>query len=469
MVKFLIGFGKCPKHLLFVLGNVICKILNFFIFDDQINLKNQGGLFEFIPVLSNHLYIQNLLKYISYIIGGCIFEFILSRKSKTKKNSKTNENNDNQEKEEIDNIEKNSSGSLLIFNDQLKKTKINKYEILFVCSSFTISIEMLKILFIFQFQEVEFWTLEMLYTLYFLNKYFTINLYNFKKLAFFIILVPITILLLISSFLPSTNNEDNSSDENVYQKIGRLTGSKWYIIIIVIGFILYGIFSSYSRVKSKVLMDLRYLSPYLVIISIGIIGTTLTLIILVITSFNNCPGSLEDICKVKDFENNTIHYLDNVLIYFHDLKESNYKMYIEIFLMFPIFLIINFLGFTCHIFVIYYFNPYFILLRDNIYYLILRIVFVIKNSETYQEYMTLTKFIILESSEILSILAFLIYLEIIELRFCGLDNHLKKNLIKKSEEEVRLSIGDKDNKLVNSMSTENENYDDENSEVNLRN
>ena len=75
----------------------------------------------------------------------------------------------------------------------------------------------------------------------------------------------------------------------------------------------------------------------------------------------------------------------------------------------------------------------------------------------------------MESSEILSILAFLIYLEIIELRFCGLDNHLKKNLIKKSEEEVRLSIGDKDNKLVNSMSTENENYDDENSEVNLRN
>ena len=74
MVKFLIGFGKCPKHLLFILGNVIWKILNFFIFDAQINLKNQGGLFEFIPVLSNHLYIQNLLKKINGVVSKILLK-----------------------------------------------------------------------------------------------------------------------------------------------------------------------------------------------------------------------------------------------------------------------------------------------------------------------------------------------------------------------------------------------------------
>ena len=79
----------------------------------------------------------------------------------------------------------------------------------------------------------------------------------------------------------------------------------------------------------------------------------------------------------------------------------------------------------------------------------------------------MTQFIILELSEILSIIAFLIYLEIIELRFCGLDKSLKKNLVKKSEEEIRSSTSDKNNKLISSMSTEN--YDDYNVEVNLKN
>ena len=52
--------------------------------------------------------------------------------------------------------------------------------------------------------------------------------------------------------------------------------------------------------------------------------------------------------------------------------------------------------------------------------------------------MTLAQFIILELTEILSILGYAIYLEIIELRFFGLDKDLKKNIIRRSFRETPL-------------------------------
>lgn len=152
-------------------------------------------------------------------------------------------------------------------------------------------------------------------------------------------------------------------------------------------------------------------------------------------------------CSVVDFDNPNYLYMDNVIIYFQALKESGYKMYIEIFLIIPLYLILKFLEFTCEIFVIYYFNPNYVLVRDNLYYGIIRLIFVLVNNEDYQDSISLTQFIILELSEFLSILAYGIYLEIIELRFCGLDRYLKRNLIKRAEKEKKLKSLDSFNEL----------------------
>ena len=45
--------------------------------------------------------------------------------------------------------------------------------------------------------------------------------------------------------------------------------------------------------------------------------------------------------------------------------------------------------------------------------------------------------IITEIPELISLICYLIYLQIIELRFCGLDLYLKRNLIKLAQEESR--------------------------------
>jgi hypothetical protein len=284
--------------------------------------------------------------------------------------------------------------------------------------------------------------------------------------------VPITILLIISTVLPYSYHqlpEEKSEDLNAYEEIEAITGSKTYFIPISLLFITVTIFLSYSRVKSKVLMDLRYLSPYLIVFYIGIFGSILIFIMLVLISIFKCSDGIADFCMIKDLNDEKILYIDNAIIYFRELGESGKRMYIEIFLVIPFYLIIKFFEFTCEILVIYYFNPNYVLVRDNLYYGIIRLIFIIVNNKTFEQDISLTQFIILETSEILSIFAYGIYLEIIELRFCKLDRYLKRNIIKRSEKEKRLksmSVNDSnDNKLMTSMSSEY--YEEGNSDLEM--
>ena len=464
MSEFIIGIGRCSKYLIFILGTVIFKTLNNFIFNNQINPKSQSGILGFEPVLSNHIYIQNLYKYISYIIGGCIFEYVLIKKSQTKKE------NISDTKSSEENL--SHQATMLIYNEQDEDDQKKNYEIIVVCLSYCISYEIISLLYLFKFDRIEIWTLEILFVLYFMKKYFKIKIYNFKKLALVIILVPITILLIISTVLPYSYHElpeEKSEDLNAYEEIEAITGSKTYFIPISLLFITMTIFLSYSRVKSKVLMDLRYLSPYLIVFYIGIFGSILIFIMLVLISIFKCSDGIADFCMIKDLNDEKILYIDNAIIYFQELGESGKRMYIEIFLVIPFYLIIKFFEFTCEILVIYYFNPNYVLVRDNLYYGIIRLIFIIVNNKTFEQDISLTQFIILETSEVLSIFAYGIYLEIIELRFCKLDRYLKRNIIKRSEKEKRLksmSVNDSnDNKLMTSMSSEY--YEEGNSDLEM--
>ena len=169
-----------------------------------------------------------------------------------------------------DNIIKKSDSrdSILIYNEGTTEFSNTKKELLIVCLSYCISIELIKILYFFKFDRIEIWTFEVLFVLYFMKKFFVINLYNHQKLAIIIILVPISILLITSNFLPYTNHkttEEKSEDLDAFEEIEGITGHKLYYFPLAIVMLISNIFLSYSRVKSKVLMDLRYLSPYLII------------------------------------------------------------------------------------------------------------------------------------------------------------------------------------------------------------
>ena len=76
-----------------------------------------------------------------------------------------------------------------------------------------------------------------------------------------------------------------------------------------------------------------------------------------------------------------------------------------------------------------------VLVNINFNYFLARMIdFVIKKGN--KKYMTASLFIILELVELIAIFAYLIYMEIIELKFWNLDHDLKKKLMK----EVNLNM-----------------------------
>ena len=440
--KRFIGIGKCSKYYLYILITVICKTLKNFIFKNELTPEEDGGIFGFVPELSGHFYVQYLYKYISLTIGGLVIQCISNKKQKSEK---SNVDNNNIEKNDKNNdIQSLSEESLLrkktlIFRDEMKNHKYNKVEIFLVCFAYCLSHELLKLLYLLKFDRLDLYSLEILWVLIFMKKYFVISVYNFKIVAIVIITVIATILLIISSFLKHRDNENRNI--NAFEYVEYFTGNMIYAIPIFIILAISEILLSYSRVRAKVLMDLKYLSRYKITFYIGICGTILIVICLIIFPFIECQGVImKQICKVREESNNENNinapvYIDNILFYLNHMREPDREIYIEIFVIIPLFLILNLVEFICEISVIYHFNPNYILVRDNLYYVIMRLCFVVINYAdfNFEKDLSLTQFFILEFVEIISIFAFCIYLEIIELRFFGLDYYLKRNIIQRSK------------------------------------
>ena len=227
MAKFIIGFGKFSKYYFFILASVITKTLKNFVFRNQLNPLDKGGIFGFIPELSEHYYVQYFYKYISFIIGGLTLEYILERKK-----SKKNNNVDNNIKQ-LSNENACLTKQTFIFRNDKKFDNYTKKEIIIVCLAYCISHESLKLLYLFRFDKLNIYTFNILYVLYFMKRYFVINIYNFRKVAIIIITIPVTILLIISTSLPYSKHyseEGKNKDLNAYEEVEKMTGNFFYII-----------------------------------------------------------------------------------------------------------------------------------------------------------------------------------------------------------------------------------------------
>ena len=234
------------------------------------------------------------------------------------------------------------------------------------------------------------------------------------------------IFLIISSFLPQKEKENINS----YDHTAELFREQLFCIPIYLIFILNSYLVSFSRVKSKVLMEFNYISPYKIIILIGFFGLLITSIFLTFTSIFKCEGKITKICDViyEDGRNELDKYYDNFLIYFSNLKLKNetINFWLEILLIIPLFSFLNFMKILVEMLTIFYLNPFYILFSNNLYYGTRNILSFIFNYKSNP--LNIKKFILDSTCDFLCILAYLIYLEIIECRFCGLNKNLKKSL-----------------------------------------
>ena len=431
-----ISIGKCSRTYLYILGSPLFKFFSLLLLGDTKNPFNKGkedgrgiGLFSFCPELKNFNFMQSILMYFGYIVFGIIFLYF--------KKVKISSNND------LKKVEKKEKNELYIYNKPTgNKLKFIWKQLLLVGVLFPLHIEIKKVLYILGFQFFNFWTLEIIFIQHFMRKYFIVNFYIHHKFAIIFNSSICSTILLTCSFLPTSLSSNNAG--NSYQNINKKLGSYFYCILFILFFIILSYIYSFTRVYSKVFMQFKFISPFKIIIIYGIFGFIFCLIAFGISS--------------------CIPYQDNIKDYICNMnrifkEENNYKFWVEIFCVYPLFSFISFMEIYFEILTICYLNPFYILMTNTIYYGITEAIYFLINLDPIYDNKIL-HFILTELAEIFCLLGLMIYLEILILNFCGLNEKVLVLIMKKGEEEFRkLSF-------IGTRSIINDDDDDEDDESN---
>jgi hypothetical protein len=143
--------------------------------------------------------------------------------------------------------------------------------------------------------------------------------------------------------------------------------------------------------------------------------------------------TFKTLCLVTNSKNDTYHdEIGTFFINFGTLSAFHVLLNIFLILTYPV---ICFFEILFELLIIYYLNPIYMLVRDNIYNFCLRIIFVLlRVNDDITDYIT-PRFFILEFAEIFAILGYCVYLQLIELKFCSLNQNLDKNIIDRGHKE----------------------------------
>jgi hypothetical protein len=424
----IIGFGVCSKYYLYILITVAIKWIKDSIFGFSfIERTNQINLQIIDPpsLFSKHNLIQNTFKYFGFIIGGLIFNKIKAIKTARQKRETININ------EEIRQIQK------IKLNYTIRAFDEHKYiEVIIIALIICVHFELTKILYLMNLSSFDFWTIDLVFIMIFMHKYFKKDLYTYQKISLYFIIITNTILLLISTFL----HETKDVNKNSYNLLEEMAGHWLYFIPALLGFILLSGIISFARVKIKLLIEIKFISVYTIIIYIGICGFILTLIELAFSesfecNLNEMSEIFKPLCLVND--TNNISYYDEVVLFFDNINSSNAYTEILLIIFFPL---VCFIEIMFELLIIFHLDPFFILIKDNLYYFLVRIIFIFFNiNNNIENYLT-ERFYLLESAEILALIGTCVYLQIIELRIYQLDKNLNKNIIEREIQERKIKL-----------------------------
>ena len=432
MAKCIIGFGKCSRYYLYILYSMCCYFLYFIMFDFSLfDSDSKKGILFFIPVINAHFLIKCLYKYLGFIVFSILLIYF----------------DRNNERKSIKEKITKSFNYELIYNEENAINSKDKIQIIIICIIYPIFLESVNMLYLFGFYNLDFWITNIIFTSYFMKVYYKITEYSHQKFSLYLCVFINFIILIISSFLPFKSN--------VYHTTEKSFNSKYYCFIIIIIFLLDSCLISFVRVKTKILMDIKYISPYKIMLFIGIFGFLISIICLIFTSIFKCKSNFN--CMIK---NNDDEYLDSLPLYFSNmnkrLKSDKPTFFAEIFVLYPLTSFLIFLKYLIEILLIFYLNPIYVLISDNFYYGLVYIInFICEYNEDNRD--KLIQQILLILSDILSSILFFVYLEVIELRFCELDKNLRINIDKRGKMEIiQKEFGDNCNIFDNSFEEESE-------------
>ena len=421
------------------------------------------------PYFSKHKYIHQMFCYLITFLFGIIYYFI--EMNKTQWNSILS--NKKQEKRA------KPHSSIKLLHKDIGKLNFSTYSylnLLFTCFLWVI-MDFFMDFYTHTLKDLDFWFFELLILSFISNKMLKYKLYSHQKLAIYFNsdLCITKMIVIILSFCDENSNRYLWYTEDPFLKV---------FFGIIIYFVLISI-RSYVNTKIKVYMDLKYISAKKLLILYGFCGTIIyTIICLITTSVecttssifsynancsisnssltnNNCSQNYNKnfaknfVCKVPFnntivfgdsqiifSKNENIYYFDNFDIYFKTFKNSDaLEILKEI-------IIILFAGTTYFYYkyfclmIIKFLSPIHYIFSNEIYFSFKKIAlpiytlfneksFFIKESIKY----IIPKYILDTSGDFLSLIGFLVFLELIELNFCDFNINLRRKIMDRSEFE----------------------------------
>ena len=490
----IIGFGKFIKWYYYFLVTTLTKLIK----DDILGFANDSQIF-FPLEISNHKIMILLLGYLSEaIFGFLIYMLVLYLEYRTKRNKYLNNfeksktlfisndstdesnspiNNTKTNKSERNSNYQNGMAITLIHNDLYENITNNALIYILISSFFIVTKEFLNKIIYSTHDIFDYYFLNLIIITFILK--FINNEKIYKHHLFSIIVVIITSGgCSISCLFIGTYGSDDQRESLIHIFKGR-----YYIIIILI--LLYLFLSTFfccGIIIQKKLMELKFISPYKIILYKGIVGVLGSTIGIIISSCLTCNEGEEKTTKNLIFEcficsdqYNNAYYYDNFISYFVSLNNSKYKIY-EIFFLI-LYCIFNYLSELSLVLVNKFLSPMHYLIAESLYSLIhipFHFATNIKEEEISKikdhglDYLKIYNSIVQTfGTRILRFIAcffelinFLIFLEIIILKFCDLDKNIRKNI------ESRATI---DGKTITDNSSESDESDENNNDLEVDN
>ena len=455
MCKY-ISLGKFNKNYFFVLGSISVRLLRNFIngFSQDITPPKKLYLFNRQSFFIPHPLFKEFLQYFTIGLIGFILEMIYYKKSKTVKSEEVTESsnvgdsvNDNDDNNDIIAISIDRIGEI---ND-----KKNFGKILLVIFFYFLSQFICDVLNSFGYVKIKFWPLEYLFLIFFSKKILHRILYKHQKVAIISLIVFCTIITIAISFLPvSIEVKSQASDSNIYKIIFDLSNSSsiWVLIpIIIVIYLAVMVMNAYSAVSFKWLIDIQYITITRIIMYISVIGFLISFPLFFGFSHIPCNKDPKDVTEelmhLCPFNNSNDSNVSNVAYFYESYKnltriEKDANFYIDIFIVLILYLGASFLNIFFSFMIVKNLDPFHLIPIDSLFYLITEIIdySITRANLTENKPQVNLKFALRLINNFASVTLSLIYYEIIELHFCGLDQHLRKYILRREDLDKKILI-----------------------------
>jgi hypothetical protein len=444
-MKKYISFGKFNAYYKFIISSVVFKLLYNLLFGVQIGYSTQ--LLRLLPEndFVDHSLIHDLFNYLGIFIISLIL--LLCDKIYTKKKVKE--------------PEVKSKPRISLIHNEVDFDIIDGklcINLLIITFLWVLMEQSEKIYYYCTLNDLDYWPCEMLILAYFCKKMFGKKLYKHQKFSIFFILI-VGSLLKFGSFIISLHIDDQ--DILFIQR-------KFWIPLGIIFFLIIIFFRSYVSCKLKWIIDYKYIFVIKLMILYGFSGIIVNSLICLIATYSECNS---DKCAIKSSDGSERHY-ESFLIYLEKMATitSNEKfieiLYIILASLFNFFVVLN------HLLIIKYLSPIHTICSGAIYYILIQIILIIVNKIKNNNFFKgeenqkdkAVKYLFDISSDFFSAFSTTIFLELIELNFCGCNYNLRKNIIERSKldgttvDDIENGSLVKDNSIYNRSTVKSSDY-----------